>query len=63
MNPSCVKQIDTFIQYLLLINSLSNDNGIVVYYVIINESLLPVVVVSVGCEDCNYFYNGYRCLC
>jgi len=54
---------DTFIQYLLLINSLCNDNGVVVYYIIMNESLLPVIVVNVECEDCNYLCNGYRCLC
>lgn len=49
---------DTFI-----INSLSNDNGIVVYYFIVNESLLPVIVVNIECEGCNYLCNGYRCLC
>jgi hypothetical protein len=63
LQPSCVQQIDTFIQYLLLINSLCNDNGIVVYYFIMNESLLPVIVVNLECEYCNYLCNGYRCLC
>lgn len=52
-----------FVQCLLLINSLSNDNGIVVYYIIINESLSPVIVVNVEYEDSNYFCNGFRCLC